>query len=321
MADALRVFISWSGEASCQAARSIKSWLADMFDGVESFMSDVDIDAGSRGLKDIEEALKGTTFGIIVVTRENQHRPWVTFEAGAISKTVDTAKENRVAPILIDLSSTELSGPLTQFQYQEATQEGLRRVARSIGRAAGALDDSVMRRFNSFWPQLERDLIAARKESPVDDASPTRSLEDMVAEVLEHVRELTRRGDQDEVRKLLGELGELRAANLWQHRRAGQRGDDFVHRVLSSSVEEEEERIAIAVGRMLHSLQSSSYNYSVEPNARRVLLTLFNDDLSGMQRRRMREVSEKLWERYGYKLVVETATDGDETPPGGDEPS
>src|SRR5690606_29258703 len=44
----LKIFIGWSGTRSKAIARELRAWLPLLFDNVEPFMSDVDIDAGSR---------------------------------------------------------------------------------------------------------------------------------------------------------------------------------------------------------------------------------------------------------------------------------
>jgi len=64
----------------------MRDWLPTMFDHIEPWFSDVDIDAGSRGLNVIQERLDASAFGIIVVTPENLNKPWLVFEAGALSK-------------------------------------------------------------------------------------------------------------------------------------------------------------------------------------------------------------------------------------------
>ena len=66
--DPLKVFISWSGERAKAVATVLHDWIPTMFDAVAPWMSDVDIAAGSRGLVEIEQALVGTRFGIVVTT-------------------------------------------------------------------------------------------------------------------------------------------------------------------------------------------------------------------------------------------------------------
>jgi hypothetical protein len=52
-------------------------------------MSDSEIDKGSRSLGEISKALADIKIGIVCLTPENLQRPWLFFEAGALSKSID----------------------------------------------------------------------------------------------------------------------------------------------------------------------------------------------------------------------------------------
>ncbi|WP_068160365.1 TIR domain-containing protein [Rhodococcus phenolicus] len=85
MADGdLKVFTSWSGDFARDITRVIRDWLPKMLDRVDPWMSDIDIQAGTRALQVIEDRLNESEFGIIVVTTANQHSTWLNFEAGAV---------------------------------------------------------------------------------------------------------------------------------------------------------------------------------------------------------------------------------------------
>jgi hypothetical protein len=96
----MKVFISWSGPRSRHVARALHDWLPDIVQYVEPWMSHEDIQAGARWSPEINDQLSQTKFGIICLTPENQHKPWLAFEAGALAKTVDDAY---VVPYLIDM--------------------------------------------------------------------------------------------------------------------------------------------------------------------------------------------------------------------------
>ena len=49
--------------------------------------------------------------GIICVTPSNLEAPWILFEAGALSKTLENTF---VCPLLIGLEPADVSGPLAQ---------------------------------------------------------------------------------------------------------------------------------------------------------------------------------------------------------------
>jgi hypothetical protein len=139
----LKVFISWSGDLAKEVATLLHGLLPVIFDGVMPWMSDQDIEAGSRGLEEIARELDGTSFGIIVVTNENQGSQWLNFEAGALSKRIDDEGRVRVVPLLVDLESgAELTGPMTQFQWKLLDQRGVRELLVAIGAAAGVGKES-----------------------------------------------------------------------------------------------------------------------------------------------------------------------------------
>ena len=117
------VFISWSGPRSQYVAQALHEWLPSVIQAVEPWMSDTDIDKGTVSVLEIGRALERHKVGILCLTPENQQRPWISFEAGALAKTVETAY---VIPYLIELPRRELIAPLSQFQNVEANEEGTR---------------------------------------------------------------------------------------------------------------------------------------------------------------------------------------------------
>lgn len=197
----VKVFISWSGGLAQEVASSLRAWLPQLLDRVHLFMSDSDIAAGARGLKLIEAELAETRFGIVIVTRENHHAPWLNFEAGALSKIIEVDVENRVAPLLIDIQSpTELTGPLTQFQAKTATKAGVKGIITSLAEVAAADPAAIQARFEKFWPEFEAKIAEAIKSAgtPASEASTKpRGDEDILREILTHVRALRMSEDND----------------------------------------------------------------------------------------------------------------------------
>jgi len=97
----MKVFISWSGPISREVAVALRDWLPSVIQAVEPYVSSEDIDPGVRWGVDIAGQLDDTEFGVLCVTRNNVTAPWLNFEAGALSKSVE---RSRVVPFLIDLS-------------------------------------------------------------------------------------------------------------------------------------------------------------------------------------------------------------------------
>src|SRR5437879_13172271 len=89
MNDRYNIFISWSGQRSKWAADALRDWLPLVLQAAKPWMSEADIDKGSRGLDEVGRALEGMKIGIICLTPENLNARWILYEAGALSKTVD----------------------------------------------------------------------------------------------------------------------------------------------------------------------------------------------------------------------------------------
>ncbi|GAA1962825.1 hypothetical protein GCM10009798_23260 [Nocardioides panacihumi] len=190
----VKVFISWSGDLAREVAVALRDWLPLLFDHVEPWVSDTDIAAGQRGLVQIEAELRETQFGIVVVTAENQHAPWLNFEAGALSKTVPGAEfEQRVVPLLVDLARpTDLTGPLAQFQAKVADKSGTLALLRSLAAVAGVGEGVITARFAAYWDALETTIAAAKEVAAKNGKprQPSRDQADVLAEILLHVRRL-----------------------------------------------------------------------------------------------------------------------------------
>lgn len=193
----MRIFISWSGLHAKAVAAALHGWINDVFDAAEPFMSDVDIAGGTRGLNRIEEELVGARFGIVVTTRENQNAPWINFEAGALSKVVDEAGQ-RVMPILVDLTSNDLTSPLKQFQAAPLSRDGIQRLVKSLAEVLGVEESYSARRFETYWPQLEDSLKGIETPPVVSTPQPTRDVPEVVDEILTLVRSISRSLDEEQ---------------------------------------------------------------------------------------------------------------------------
>src|SRR5690606_29659014 len=148
--DEAQVFISWSGEQSRQIAELLRGWLPNLWDGIRPWMSDVDIAAGARGLEKIHQSLSSTVAGIIVVTPENSESPWVNYEAGALSRALQS--EASVTPLLTGFArKTDLRGPLAQFQVQMLDHDGIRHlVGTTLSELLNVDPNTSRRRFDAF---------------------------------------------------------------------------------------------------------------------------------------------------------------------------
>src|ERR1700761_9213653 len=126
----MSVFVSWSGARSKATAQGLRTWLPNVLQAANVWMSDVDIEAGSRGINEIFSNLEKAKIGIICLTQENRAAPWLLFEAGAISKQV--SDRTRVCPYLLGLQPSEVPGPLAEFQAVTADEDGTRRLLKAV---------------------------------------------------------------------------------------------------------------------------------------------------------------------------------------------
>ncbi|MBW2741606.1 MAG: toll/interleukin-1 receptor domain-containing protein [Deltaproteobacteria bacterium] len=85
----MKIFISWSGELSHKIATILKEWLQDVIQSVDAYVSSKDIDKGSRWVTNIAGELENTDFGIVCLTSDNLEAPWILFESGALSKSIE----------------------------------------------------------------------------------------------------------------------------------------------------------------------------------------------------------------------------------------
>jgi len=123
--DNMKVFISWSGSLSMKVALVLQKWMPRVIQSVEPYVSSENIDKGSRWSLDIAKELQGSVYGILCVTKDNYKAPWLNFEAGALSKELDLS---RVCPFLYNIKSSELKGPLLQFQATVFEKEDVYRL-------------------------------------------------------------------------------------------------------------------------------------------------------------------------------------------------
>lgn len=188
MSDKHNVFISWSGSRSKHAATALRDWLPLVLPAAEPWMSAEDIDKGSRGLDEVGRALEGMCIGIICLTPENLSAPWVLFESGALSKTLDA--NTRVCTFLLGgLRPQDIERPLGMFQATSSSREDTKQLVHTInktleGQPRPKEDVEVV--FERMWPLLEEKLVTMPKNH--SSAPARRQVDEMVAEILELTR-------------------------------------------------------------------------------------------------------------------------------------
>jgi TIR domain len=163
----MKVFISWSGTVSEKVASALRDWLPSVIQSIEPYVSSQDIDKGARWSSDIGKELEASDFGILCITPANAEAPWIQFEAGALSKSVETS---HVVPFLFGLGPAQLpQGPLVQFQAVRAVKADVKRLVHSLNNAG---DDRPLGEgrlsevFEVWWPRLEETLGTIDADKP-----------------------------------------------------------------------------------------------------------------------------------------------------------
>jgi hypothetical protein len=188
MGQEYNVFISWSGERSHGVAQKLREWLPTVVQAAKPWMSDKDIEKGARWFNEVAAALKGIKVGIVCLTPENLHAPWLLFEAGALSKTLDD-KTRLCTYLLGGLTPAEVQPPLGMFQHTAAKREETRHLVHAINNAVSDAPVKVEHLdevFDALWLKLEAAIAAVPPAAP--GGAPKRETQDMVEEILELVR-------------------------------------------------------------------------------------------------------------------------------------
>lgn len=191
----MKVFISWSGHKSKETAEALSTWIRQVIQAAETWIS-LDIEKGARWNDKINKELEQSKVGIICLNKENLSSEWILFEAGALSKTQDA----HVCTFLLDISPSEVKPPLGQFQHTTFSKEDIMKLTHTInskiilGGEKTIPEKDLDEVFEVFWPRLESKLLAlANTTSPI---SPIlRSDRDILEEILQAVRSLNKQDD------------------------------------------------------------------------------------------------------------------------------
>lgn len=187
----IKVFISWSGQLSHRVACAFREWLPSVIQSIQPYVSSEDIDKGTRWSTDIAKELEESSYGIICVTEDNLNAPWVSFEAGALSKIID---KSNVTPFLYNIKRSEVQGPLLQFQSAIYEREEVFKLLKSINKrideANQITDEQLQKAFGVWWPQLDQ----ALRDIPDAKLAPEKTVTAAdTSEILEEILELSRR--------------------------------------------------------------------------------------------------------------------------------
>lgn len=215
----MKVFLSWSGELSHKVALTLRDWLPSVIQSIEPYVSSEDIDKGARWSTDIASELADSSYGILCVTKENLHAPWLTFEAGALSKTMD---KSYVSPFLFNIKRSEVNGPILQFQSTVFEKDDVKKLLLSLNKANSSeqlTTERLEKALDVWYPNLESRLnqLIDTQPNPVEHEEQQQDL--MSNQILEEILDLSRVNQKllrspsldvhKELEELRGMLGEI----------------------------------------------------------------------------------------------------------------
>ena len=191
----MNVFIIWSGKTSQAIAEALRDWLPQVIQAVKPWMSAKDIDKGSHWIIELSKQLADVNFGIVCLTPNNLNEPWILFESGATSKEVGKA---RVSPYLFELKTTDVTGPLAQFQMTLSDKKETFQLIQSINSALGdqgLKEDILQQSFDKWWPEFEKKLDKIKTDAKEEhtEIEPKRTQDDKLDEILNVVRQFSRK--------------------------------------------------------------------------------------------------------------------------------
>jgi hypothetical protein len=157
--------------------------------GRGAFYSEDDIAKGTRSDEKLAEELGTAGFAITCLTPENVSAAWILYETGAVAHRF----KNRACPYLLDLEPAQVPPPLGKLQCARADKQDTLKLLRSIDEVADQrLGERLSRVFEQWWPALEQRLRAIPHAAGPRPPRAERQAEDMLAEILETIREKAR---------------------------------------------------------------------------------------------------------------------------------
>jgi len=197
----MKVFISWSGEKSKKVGDLLDDWLQCVIQAIDPWMSSKDIDRGALWFSEITGQLQDTPIGIICLTKENQNKPWILFEAGALAKGLSSS---RVCTLLIDLDPIDIKDPLAQFNHTIPNENGIWELVRTLNTYLGdkGLKEKVLEQvFKTYWPSFKSKFQEIIQEIPAVEEE-RRTEDDILKELLSLTRNMDKRIRNLEVDKI-----------------------------------------------------------------------------------------------------------------------
>lgn len=192
----MNIFISWSGETSMKIAEELKNWIPKVLQSAKPYYTPSDIDKGTTWETEINQKLSECLVGLICLTVDNTEKPWILFEAGALSNRLDKSK---VCPILFGLKKAEVTGPLARFQLTDFNKTDFFKLIQSINKSLeeNAIDGSLLLEvFDAFYPKFEEKINGILSKESSGGSKPKRTERSILEEILDLVRKQNNNSSQ-----------------------------------------------------------------------------------------------------------------------------
>lgn len=192
------VFLSWSGVKSLKVAELLKKWLPSIIQSVNPWLSKEDIKKGELWSTEISDKLVTSNIGVICLTKENLDKPWILFEAGALSRSM-----GKVCTLLLDVDPTDVEGPLSLFQATKLhDKEDMKKLVKTINdlMEIGRLENERLNQyFEKWWPDLEEQLLTIDlKSESVEQKQPAKRTDrELIEEVLILLRDQVAKKEEE----------------------------------------------------------------------------------------------------------------------------
>lgn len=198
----MKIFLSWSGDTSKQLATFLKTWIEQIIQASEPWIS-ADIEKGKQWNDEIVRQLNESKVGIICLTKDNLNSPWILFEAGALSKSTDSY----VCTLLLDITPTDVSTPLSTFQSTNINKSDIHKLLSTINDAIGKSGgkslngDTLKSLFETFYPRLEEEVAKIIESNKSSQPKQIRSDRELLEEVVIRLRKISEGSDANLLEK------------------------------------------------------------------------------------------------------------------------
>lgn len=210
----MKVFISWSGKRSKETADVLNSWIRQVIQAAETWIS-LDIKKGIRWNDQIKNELEESKIGIICLNKDNLQSEWILFEAGALSKT----KDAQVCTFLLDVNPADINPPLGQFQHTLYDKDDLRKLVHTINNKITSVGEKTIPErdlnevFDVFFPKLDEKLSNILNEKSLD-----KNIKRTDREILEEILQTIRAAKQPDLHEMSEKIYKMSIDNKMENR-------------------------------------------------------------------------------------------------------